>query len=185
MGDGTTPPHNPIEYKMQEVADALNAYVAAKVASTAALTVMVQKHNAKAAYAEMSKAMTDYVNAFNAITAASNLMRAKFDETKVLLFTMVVGMENLTNEQVETMKQNPQQYFAAGYLALVNSLLFFPREFGLQIAELVHTDLVTDINNAWNDFDAGITPEVPRPSVVYESDNALDIVNKALQDANN
>lgn len=169
----------------QAVDDAMTtlvSFVDTKKASTAALSRLVDLTNSRAAYSMIALALGTYVAKFNELTALSNTLRTQMANVKALSDTMVVSLANLTDEQVEEMKANPQQYFCAGYLALCNSLLFYGREQGLAIADMVRTDLVTDINNAWNDHEAGITPDVPRTAVVYESGHALELVDKALKD---
>lgn len=169
----------------QAVADTtavLVSFVDTKKASTAALSNLVNAVNARAPYATIASTLSAYVTKFNELTTLSNALRAKMADLKTMTDTMVVSVANLTDAQVEEMKTNPQQYFCAGYLALCNSLLFYGREKGLEIADLVHTDLITDINNAWNDYDSGVTPDVPRTAIVYESGHALELVDKALAD---
>jgi len=174
---------NAMELKLAEVSGALASFVVAKVASTAALTDLVTAFNTNAPRSTMFAKLTAYVYAFNSITTQSNLMRTKYDEAKELAATMTTVLQNLNDGQVDEMKKNPAQYFCAGYLALVNSMLSFDRQKGLELAAMVHEDLYNDINNAWDDYDAGVTPVIPRTAAVYDSGNALDVVNKALKDA--
>lgn len=174
---------NPMQEAMVSLASALSAFTVTKIESTRLLTNYIMKYNAGASHAELSAILTEYVNKFNEVTALSNQLRTIAGGVQTLSDTMTVGFANLTDAQVEEMKTNPQQYFAAGYLALTNSLLFFNKADALTVIEAVHTDLITDLNNAWADYDAGVTPVIPRPAVVFDNGHALDLVSKALLDA--
>jgi hypothetical protein len=168
---------------MAEASAAFAAFMTAKRASTAALSALVNAHNGWVDRTRMTQAINAYVVAFNAMTSASNETLAKMKTMDEQRATWLVSLQNLSDEQVEEMKKEPQTYYCAGYLAVVNSLLFFPKERALEVIDLMRNDLVQDVTNAWNDYASGVTPDVPRTAVVYESGHALDFVKKALADA--
>lgn len=172
-----------IRVTMAETTAALATFTEAKKASTAALSAVVSAFNARADRTVMAQALNAYVVAFNAMTVQTDAMRAKaalLDEQRA---KWVISLENLTDGQVDEMRRDPQSYYCAGYLAICNSLLFFPKDRAMEVIDLMRSDLVQDVNNAWADFESGVTPEVPRTAVVYESGHALDLVRKALADA--
>ncbi len=151
----------------------LAAFTAAKVAGTQQLTALVAKKNSGQIVTNAD--LTTLVVLFNTMTLRSNEMRVVAANTKI-------SIENLSDEDVETMKEDPGQYFTAGYLTLTNSLLFYGREHGLLIADMVHADLRRDINDAFDDQAAGVVRETPRTSIVFESDHALAMVEAHLEE---
>jgi hypothetical protein len=116
------------------------------------------------------------ITLFNAVTEPSNALRAATVKVAADSAALTVGIANLTDTQFATLEANPVQYFCAGYLCVVNSLLRYDQSQALGIVPLIAVDLAQDINDAWADFAAGGTPTVPQPSVIYDSTNALNAV---------
>lgn len=160
----------------------LATFTQAKKDSTALLASYVSLYNASAPRSQLTMALNAYVLKFNEVTTASNDLRAALAALQPKAAAVVVGLQNLTDDQVEEMKTNPVQYFSAGYISLVNSLLFYPKDVALEVIDMVHSDLIKDVTDAWNDQETGITPDPPRMSVFFASDHALTIVEKALKD---
>lgn len=168
------------------VSATLASIAAGKVAMTTMLNTVINQFNSLPPSAAKNKMATDfiaYVVQYNAISALQRTLATQFSQLETDVAAQTISLANLTDAQVEEMKTNPQQYFAAGYLALTNSMLFYNRGDGLMLIEAVHSDLLTDHANAWADFDAGVTPVIQRTAIVYESGHALDLVSKALLDA--
>lgn len=173
---------NPVQVKLEAATASLALFDTNKRASTALLTKYTELYNARAPRTELNAALRDYIAMFNTLTDNAKRLRDDMAALAVEAAAQTVSLENFSAAQVDEMKNNPQQYFAAGYLTLVNSLLFFPREQGLALVDSIGVDMRKDINDAWNDEESGVTPEVPRTSVVFESDHALDMVRQHLAD---
>lgn len=172
-----------MQTSIADVSAALAAFVDAKIASTGLLTKLVDVYNTGGTRLQQQAALTTYIQKYNELTSLSNSLRDKVKASSELAAAMIISLENLSDDQVEEMKVNPQQYFCAGYLALVNSLLFYGRETGLSIADMVHGDLVNDINNAYDDFESGVTPQTPPTAILFSNGHALELVEKAIKDA--
>lgn len=174
---------HPVKTASADVVASLASLTASKTRATSKLSSLVSLFNQHADRYGQALALSALVLQFNKITADCDALRAKVATMDAIAAAVSIACENLTDEQVETINANPYQYFAAGYLVVVNGLLRFGRDKGLELADKFHVDLRQDINDAYDDLAAGVKPDPPRVSIVFASDHALDIVLKALADA--
>lgn len=174
---------NPTQDAILEAMDALALFTNEKMGSTAALTALVRAFNRGASIEVLRANLAVYVQVFNRLTALSDALRSKTAAANEIAGKVTFQLENLTDGQVMEMQKSPAMYYSAGYLAIVNSLLFFPKEQALAIIDMQRTDLIQDVENAWADKEAGVTPDVPRIAQCFEAGHALDIVKRALIEA--
>lgn len=158
-------------------------FASAKIPATAHLTAMAAK--ATAGGAITIDDLNTLIGLFNAMTVQSNALRVSVAAVQTGVSALTIGIANLTDSQVETIQQNPQQYVCGGYICIVNGILAMNADQPtmLSLAAGIGNDLATDINNAWADLNSGVTPAVPRPSVAFDNGNALEIVIAGLQAA--
>jgi hypothetical protein len=102
---------------------------------------------------------------------------------EILTASIGVKLSNLNPAELTEMSADPAMYFTAGYMAMVNSLLFYGREQALAIAAMVHQDLIADINASFDDATTTPPPDPPRVAIMFSVDHSLDLVKKALADA--
>jgi hypothetical protein len=157
---------------------AVAAFVPAKIAATGQMVAMRDK--AAAGQPITLADVAALITLFNAVTEPSNVLRAAAAKVAADSAAVTIGIANMTDAQVTTLDENPVQYFCAGYLCVVNSLLRYDQSQALGIVPLIAADLTQDINDAWADFAAGVTPDPPRPAVIYDSTNALNAVIAAM-----
>lgn len=155
---------------------ALASFTTTKKATTSLLSQLVTDFNANAPRSQQLASLNAYVAKFNELTTASNALRASVAQVQASANAFTIGIRNLTDEQVAELGKNPQQYFAASYLTLVNTLLLLGQDVALSYVDMIANDLRGDIQFAYDTT----TPPVPFPSTIYEPDHAFDVVNKAF-----
>ncbi len=159
------------------------AFTTTKLGLTGLLTDFVNKFNANAPKAEQNAALTAYVLQFNKMTAASDALRngiakliADGAAAELVLYLRPV-MQNLTQEQSDTLAADPWGYYGTASAIIFNLITASQEseEKCVEVVNMLHKDLLDNVVLAYH-------PEVPTPAgdLIEMKSLSLDHLDDAL-----